>query len=124
MAFGFFDWLRVNTRDAILEGASEAGQVLEQGGDAARDRTESVVQLDLRVRAVMSESAPAREATPAPALAAPTAESAPEAKPKPKADRSGPAKAVPPPPGDRRTPQRSAKTEAMFDARPGTNPRQ
>ena len=30
MAFGFFDWLRVRTRDSILSGASEAGRTLSR----------------------------------------------------------------------------------------------
>ena len=46
MPFGFFDWLRVHTRDAILDGASEAGRALEQGTKGLAERTEAVTTFE------------------------------------------------------------------------------
>lgn len=51
MPFGFFDWLRVRTRDAILNGATEAGQSLEQGTKALAERTEAVAAFDSQTKA-------------------------------------------------------------------------
>jgi hypothetical protein len=121
MSFGFFDWLRVRTRDAVLDGASEAGRVLEQGVEAADGRTESVATMEERTtRAMLTPGG-----TPVPreaAAALPQAPPKPERREAPSPKPGPPAKPEPPSAAQGRLPKRTAKTEAIFDARPGSNP--
>ena len=107
MAFGFFDWLRVRTRDSILSGASEAGRTLEQGSESLTQRTEAVTTFDRQIQATPSAVA----TTPDRLAALPAA----------------------PPPGlvpDRaahgtkdaaRSTSRTSRTQDLLDARPGTD---
>ncbi len=137
MAFKFFDMLRVATRDAILEGANQAGEVLLHGTQVATERTESVTRMEQNIHAVVGgETPPAGRlivtATPVAQAALPTTEETrgqvPDEgtpRPKPKATRATPP--APPStqarpaivnPADRRTPKATGKSEAMFDASP------
>lgn len=131
MPFGFFDWLRVKTRDAVLEGAEEAGQVLEQGAQAARNPSESVVSLDVRLRAVVTASEADSKAKAAPGIAEASApkqvereRKTAEEKPQPTQAQGASPKKPPLPKHDgpdRREPQLTKKTEALLDVRRGIN---
>ncbi len=137
MAYKFFDMLRVATRDAILEGANQAGEVLINGTELATERTESVARLERNIHAVVGGEGPQPgrvlvTATPGaqaalPASEGPRGQAAGEGtpRPKPKATRATPP--APPStqarpaivnPADRRTPKATGKSEAMFDASP------
>lgn len=136
MAYRFFDMLRVATRDAILEGANQAGEVLVNGTEVATERTRSVARLEQNIQAVVGGDAPLPgrvvvTATPGAQAALPpnrehegqaTGEAA--SKPKPRAARPTPPAASPQArpaianPADRRTPKATGKSEAMFDASP------
>lgn len=111
MAFGFFDWLRVRTRDAILIGASEAGRTLEQGTEALTERTEAVTTFDHQIEAPPPEAV--RPGGPAALTASPPS------------GRRGPetkeAKGAMTRPHDRRPTSGNPKTQALLDARPGTD---
>ena len=113
MAFGFFDWLRVRTRDSILSGASEAGRTLEQGSESLTQRTEAVTTFDRQIQA----TPPVAATTPDRIAALPTAP--------PQGPRTGAggheAKSAAPPrrAHDARPTSRTPKTQDLLDARPG-----
>ncbi len=46
MPFGFFSRLHYRTRDSILEGALEAGHILENGPDGNTVRTDTIEEID------------------------------------------------------------------------------
>lgn len=139
MSFGFFDWIRVRTRDAVLAGAEEASRVLDEGAGASRQPTETVVSLDVRLRAVLreSDSRGRGEATqdkealgsPDQVEQTPTSEasvSTPSQEPTQAHPVAGPGPSSRKPQRhngpDRRVPQRSAKTEAYLDLGRGIKP--
>jgi hypothetical protein len=115
MAFGFFDWLRLRTRDSILSGASEAGRTLEQGSESLTQRTEAVTTFDRQIEAASPATAP----PPARIAALPAAP--------PQGPRTGPGghgtKDAAPPrrPHDARSTSPTPKTQDLLDARPGTD---
>jgi len=110
MAFGFFDWLRMRTRDAILSGASEAGRALEQGTAALTERTEAVMTFDHQLQATTPGAVTPPERT----AALPTTP--------PASQRGQEPKQVPQPRRTRETPRTlTPKTQALLDARPGTD---
>jgi len=126
MGLPFMDWLEKRTRDAILRGAAEAGKVLTEGAEVVVERTEVVVTLERMTEyestagadrpGLVEASGPpdAKRALP-PSGRGPAAgkrEAAPKAGP--------PARGRQPEPG--RTPATTSKTEAMFDASPGSKP--
>jgi hypothetical protein len=132
MSFGFFDWLRVRTRDAILDGAAEAGRSLEEGTGTLAERTESVMTFERQTRAGAGQASLPREA-PAAEPARPVAALPPSSGSGPGRPAStsgstppGPSPKTPKPKpkqvGGPRPPKPTTKTEAMFDARPGPNP--
>lgn len=134
MTYRFFDMLRVATRDSILEGANQAGEILLQGTEAATERTESVAKMEWAIHAVVGGETPApppgrsvpnSNPEPHPALdakdedpkAQATESPAPQSKPK-AASQPAPRKAKPVNPADKRTPKSSVKSESIFDAGP------
>lgn len=144
MVYRFFDMLRIATRDSILEGANQAGEILLQGTEVATERTESVARMEWAIHAVVGGEQP----KPPPSASIPNSESGarpilktdeakedeePEtettaegdsSEPKPKeapraaASKSTPRKPKPTNPADRRTAKSTVKSESIFDARP------
>jgi hypothetical protein len=142
MPFGFFDWLRVRTRDAILDGAEEAGAVLQEGPGAASEGSQSVVSLNVPLRAVLTERTSEAPGSTGPTLDQPAKQEQLEQPPVtgPKTDErpKTESKARRPSPGrapaqptkapekalvpDERVPRMDKKTEALFDASRGIKP--
>jgi hypothetical protein len=110
-----FGWIKTQTRDAILEGAAEAAHILRHGTDAATERTEVVARFEESTDApppgVRRAGIEGGNGAAKPAALPPAPEGRGQDRPR-----------GPMPPARReagrdvRTPAKSSKTEAMFDA--------